>query len=239
MKRRTFLRTATLGATALGFPHLLRAKEKATPPPHAEKLPVVPFGGPAGSWTLVVLPDTQNMVASYPEVFDRQCECRRAILLTHCYLYFDSQRYDWAKFGAAQKWDPKANPTLVADGGVNDGQNIWDKIIAPSKNVALTLNGHVLNNGTGHLATAAADGHTVHQILVNYQADVQVDDGTGTAVSLDANGKPERYARPFGGGFLRLMRFHPDGRKVSIKSYSPWYHRFLTQADQQFEIAFA
>ncbi len=367
MKRRTFLRTTALGAPALGFPNLLRAKETAALPPHSEKLPILPFDGPPDSWTLVVLPDTQNIVDSCPEVFERQCEwiaahreshricfvahegditnnnspeqwerarkafdilrkagvpftlvpgnhdmgpaghmtadrstllndyftakdfaassahglfepgklqnnwhhfdtptgkflCvgleygprdvvadwaaqivqknadRRAILLTHCYLYRDSTRYDWSKFGSQQLWGPKAKQALVNDGGVNDGQDLWKKVIAPSKNVVLTLNGHVLHNGTGHLTSAATDGHTVHQLLANFQTAVQIDDGAG-GVAFGGDPKAPRVHRHFGGGgFLRLMRFHPDGKRISVKSYSPWYDRFLTQPDQQFDL---
>jgi hypothetical protein len=376
MKRRSFIRAVAAGSAAipaLTFPHELRAQAplaKPTPlptPPFAPKSPAIAFDAPAGSWTMVVLPDTQNYSKSFPQVFDRQCEwiaahqkkhnilfvahegditndntpqewenarrsmsllneagvayslvpgnhdtgpdvhhrChdrttplntyftekdfaasaasglfepgklqnnwhhfdtptgkflligteygprdvvidwvrdivqrnadRKAILLTHCYLYSNSTRYDFAQYGRDQAWQPKTSVPLTADGCVNDGEDIWKKVIAPSKNVMLTLNGHVLHNGTGHLVSAAADGHSVHQILANYQAAVAIDDGAG-GVAHSQRVRGTLYpSRAFGGGgFLRLMQFHPDGETVSVRSYSPWYDRWLTQPDQQF-----
>jgi Calcineurin-like phosphoesterase len=373
MNRRSFIKTVTLGAAsipALGLPRFLQAQTQPAPasPPYAPRLVTTPFDGPAGAWTLVVLPDTQNYSQAYPEVFARQCEwivahqkahnilfvahegditndntpqqwenarkalsilnnaqipyslitgnhdtgptgqlCadrstllndyfterdfaaspasglfepgklqnnwhhfdtptgkflvvgtefaprdvavnwakdiiaknadRKAILLTHCYLYSDSTRYDWQKYQKEQKWSPKNREGLIQDGNVNDGQDMWSKIIAPSSNVLFTMNGHVLNNGTGYLATKAEDGHTVHQILANYQAAVEIDDGAGGIPysQRPVGAKPSNRAFG-GGGFLRLMQFHPDGKTVAVKTYSPWYDRWLTQPDQQFGI---
>ncbi len=369
MNRRTFLKAALSGAAAfpaLEWPRLALA---AGLPPHAEQLPDTPFDGPPGSWTLAVMPDSQDFSNHYPQVYDRQCEWivahRRShnilfvahegdvtydnlpyewqnakksmdillragipysvttgnhdvgqghllgriratlindyfhesdyasspayglfvpgkvdncwhqfdsptgkmlvlvleyaprdvvvdwanqvvaahpdckvILVTHAYLYSDSTRYDWAKYGPKQLWDPKASPGLVADGNVNDGQDLWDKLVSRHPNIHFTLNGHVLLNGTGHLVSQAPDGHAVHQILANYQAAVEVADGAG--------GIPYRPhlkypgPRPYGGGgFLRLMQFAPDGVNVAVKTYSPWYDRWLLQPDQHFTLKLA
>ncbi len=366
VKRRTFLKTTALASLqALAWPRTTWAEEG---PAHATTLPGTACDGPPGSWTLAVLPDTQNYSEKFPEVFDRQCEwiaahqkshnilfvahegditnhnnppewenarrslsilnkagvpyalvpgnhdtgpteklCsdrstllndyftekdfqassafglfepgklqnnwhqfdtptgkflivgmeygprdvvvewarnivaknadRKAIILTHSYLFCDSTRYDWAKYGAAQKWAAKGAKALVEDGGVNDGQDIWKKVIAPSSNVILTLNGHVLNNGTGHLVSPADDGHVVHQILANYQAAVQVDDGAG-GIPFSPDPEAKRKTRAFGGGgFIRLMQFQPDGETIACRTYSPWYDRWLTQPDQQFSIS--
>lgn len=370
MKRRSFLKTVAFGTAALptlGFPKIsLAEKSTLAEPPFAASVPTTPFDGPAGSWTLAVLPDTQDYAKSFPKVFDRQCQwivenqkehnilfvvhegditddntppqwenarnsmsilnragipyslvpgnhdtgpigrrCadrstllndyftegdfkasstfglfepgklqnnwhhldtptgkfivvgteygprdavvswvkdiltknsdRKAILLTHCYLYSDGTRYDWPKYGRKQRWSPKDSPGLVNDGGVNDGEDLWSKIVAPSSNVVLTLNGHVLNNGTGQLTSIANDGHAVHQFLANYQAKVQIDDGAGgLAYSPQAVKSP---ARAFGGGgFIRLMQFHADGKTLAVKTYSPWYDRWLLQPEQQFVV---
>jgi len=199
------------------------------------------FDTPTGKFLCVGLEyGPRDVAADWAAKVVRENADRKAILLTHAYLYRDSTRYDWAKYGTEQSWDPKGNKALMsAAGGVSDGEDLWKKVIAPSKNVVLTLNGHVLYNGTGHLISKADDGHTVHQVLANYQAAVQIDDGAG-GVAFSGDPKTKRVTRPYGGGgFLRLMRFHPDGKTVSVKSYSPWYDRFLTQPDQQFELTFA
>ena len=44
------------------------------------------------------------------------------------------------------------------------------------------------------------------------------------------------HGRAYGGGFLRLMQFHPGGGTVAIRTYSPWYDRRLTAPDQQFDV---
>jgi hypothetical protein len=52
----------------------------------------------------------------------------------------------------------------------------------------------------------------VHQILANYQM------------------------RELGGeGYLRLLEFQPDGKRVRVKTYSPVLDAWMTGADQQFE----
>lgn len=44
------------------------------PPPFKEETPQTPYAGAAGSWTLVVLPDTQNLVQKLPKAFNRQLD---------------------------------------------------------------------------------------------------------------------------------------------------------------------
>jgi hypothetical protein len=367
MKRRKFLKTLAWGAAALPGLGLPRLGFAAKLPPYAQQLPTTPCDAPPGSWTLVVLPDTQNYSASFPETFNRQCDwivahrqthnilfvahegdltdnnsapqwqnahqamrilnqaqmpyalvtgnhdighphhigatrftllndyfkeadyassknfslCEpgimqsswhefdtptgkflllaleyaprdkvvdwahqvmaahpdhKVIFMTHAYLYCNSTRYDWAKYGKHQLWNPKASPGLVADGNANDGEDLWNKLISKYPNIFITLNGHVLLNGTGYLASPSPAGQTVHQILANYQAGVEVDDGAG---GIEYR-KGLKYPGPRayrGGGFLRLMQFYPDGKTVAVKTYSPWYDRWLTAADQQFSLA--
>lgn len=75
MKRRAFLKT--LGAAVAGAPLALDALARAVPaelPPYARLLPSTPFDAPAGTWTLVVLPDSQNLVEDFPAAFVRQTE---------------------------------------------------------------------------------------------------------------------------------------------------------------------
>ncbi len=96
-------------------------------------------------------------------------------------------------------------------GGVNDGQEMWDKVIKKHENWVFTFNGHVLNDGAGYMAERGENGNIVHQMLANYQ--------------MRANG---------GEGYLRIMEFTGDGDTVNISSYSPWTDSYLTTADQQF-----
>jgi hypothetical protein len=139
-----------------------------------------------------------EVLAKYPK--------RKAILVTHAYLYSDSTRYDFGKKGKSQKWSPHAYPSK----GGNDGEDLWQKLVRKN-NFALTFNGHVLNSGLGFLAGKNDRGDVVHQMLVNYQM------------------------RELGGeGYLRILEFLPDGKTVRVRSYSPLYDKYLGDAGNQF-----
>jgi len=133
---------------------------------------------------------------------------RRAIVFTHAYLYSDSTRYDWARKGRKQAWNPYLDNVV---GGVNDGEEIWQKLVRKHANVVLVANGHVLNDGLGFQVSKADDGHRVNEMLVNYQM------------------------KPLGGeGWLRLLEFLPDGKTVQAKTYSPLYEQYQTDSQNQF-----
>jgi hypothetical protein len=136
---------------------------------------------------------------------------RRAILTTHAYMYYDDARYDWAKLGTMQTWNPHNYGTSKLPGGVNDGQELWDKLVAKHPNVFMTLNGHVLNDGLGRLTSASPAGGDVHQMLVNYQ-----------------------MKKEGGEGYLRLIEFLPDGETVQVKAYSPSTNKYKTDPQNQF-----
>ena len=134
---------------------------------------------------------------------------RVGILITHAYMYSDSTRYDWRKYADHQHWNPHAYGT---EGGVNDGEDLWQKLVK-RHNFAFAINGHVLNDGTGYMASKNDVGRTVHQMLANYQF------------------------RTLGGeGYLRILEFSPDGETVRVKAYSTLYDRFMTSDDQSFVI---
>jgi len=128
------------------------------------------------------------------------------ILITHAYMFSDSTRYDWAK--GKQSWNPHGYAT---PGTKNDGEQLWNKLVRKHKFV-MTLNGHVLNDGTGYLVSQDDRGRNVPQILANYQM------------------------RALGGsGYLRIIEFQPDGKTAWMKAYSPVYDRFITRPDHSFK----
>ncbi|MBN2217199.1 MAG: metallophosphoesterase, partial [Pirellulales bacterium] len=133
---------------------------------------------------------------------------RKAIVVTHAYLFHDSTRYDWAAKGDAQRWNPHAYKSF---GGVNDGEEMWRKLIKKYPNVVLVNNGHVLNDGLGFQVSQGEQGNRVNEMLVNFQM------------------KPVG-----GGGWLRLLEFLPDGRTVQVKNYSPLYEQYQTGPEDQF-----
>ncbi|MDZ8120073.1 LamG-like jellyroll fold domain-containing protein [Pontiella agarivorans] len=136
---------------------------------------------------------------------------RKAILVTHAYMNNNDLRYDHTDTENPQNYNPHNYST---PGGVNDGEELWQKLVK-EHDFVLTVNGHVLGDGTGFRTDANNAGQNVHQMLANYQ-----------------------FLSPFGGnGYLRLLIINPDGT-VEVKSYSPLYNNFLTETDQEFAFDF-
>jgi hypothetical protein len=124
---------------------------------------------------------------------------REAILITHAYMFSDETRYDWKKYGAKQTWNPHSYAVAKATkDDVSDGEELWQNLVAKHENFALTLNGHVLNDGLARISTQTPGGRDVPQVLVNFQM------------------------KPKGGdGWLRLLEFRADGKTVMAYDYSP------------------
>ena len=135
-----------------------------------------------------------------------------AIVLTHAYLYADNSRYDHLS-RPDQKWNPHAYLSDVVPGSVNDGEEVWRKLIARNDNILFVLCGHDLGDGVGRLTSQRPDGTRVQQLLANFQ--------------MGPLG---------GGGFLRLMHFYPADRHVKVSTYSPYLDRFKTDPDNEFDL---
>ena len=146
-----------------------------------------------------------EVVAAHPD--------HAAILLTHAYMYFDETRYDWQSKGAAQSWNPHSYGSASLPGGTNDGEELWQKLVSKHENFIMTLNGHVLGDGLGYLASEGEHGNTVHQMLFNTQ--------------FEAQG---------GNGWLRLLEFLPDGQTVVVRTYSPYLDQWRTDPANQFTL---
>src|SRR5690606_18558684 len=87
----------------------------------------------------------------------------RNIFVTHAYLFHDGTRYDFAQKGTDQDWNPltygtaKKDPKVpyhqenISKDAAYDGEMLWRELLADMPGLFLTLNGHVLKNGTGLL----------------------------------------------------------------------------------------
>ncbi len=139
----------------------------------------------------------------------------RMILVTHAYVYFDETRYDWARKGKAQIWNPHDYPNGKLAGGANDGEELWNKLVRKFPGFVLTLNGHVLEDGAGQVESRGDHGNTVHQLMANYQ---------------------NRFEG--GEGYLRLIEFLPDGQTIKVRSFSPSTNKLKIAGDQQFELKY-
>ncbi|PHX95872.1 MAG: metallophosphoesterase, partial [Pedosphaera sp.] len=133
-----------------------------------------------------------EVVAKHPD--------RSAILVTHAYLRPDNTRFNRHAFIKVKNLDVNMGidgyGLAKAAGGFNDGEDVWKKLASQHANLVLVVSGHVCF--TGRLDSEGRHGNSVHQMVVDYQ-----------------NGKEG------GQGFLRLLQFHPDGKRVSVSDYSP------------------
>jgi hypothetical protein len=146
-----------------------------------------------------------EVVASHPR--------HGAILITHAYTYHDDTRYDWHTKGLTQDYNVYTYGVAKAEGGVNDGEQLWRKLVTRHPNFLITLNGHVLGDGVGRLTTNGTAGQPVHQMLYNCQE------------------------KPNGGdGWLRLLEFQADGRTVEVYDYSPVLDQLNTSPDNRFQL---
>lgn len=140
----------------------------------------------------------------------------KIIINTHAYLYSDNLRmgddssHQWLpqEYGIGKTGDTDA---------VNNGRQIWEKLVSKYPNILFVFCGHVLEDGTGLLVSEGVYGNKVYQMLANYQQGV-----IGTE-----NG---------GNGFLRLVTVNTKRRTISVKSYSPYLNKYKTEPDQQFVI---
>jgi hypothetical protein len=150
------------------------------------------------------------------EVAAKHCD-KSIVLLTHAYMYYDETRYDWAKRGKDQRWNPHGYKVAAntAD-DINDGEQLWQKLVSKHENFVLTLNGHVLNDGLGRIVTQTPAGRDVHQVLVNFQ--------------MKPNG---------GDGWLRLLEFKADGKTVDVRDYSPTLNRQNESKQNRFAMTLA
>ena len=156
-----------------------------------------------------------NVLKTYPTL--------PAIIVTHAYLYEDGSRYGMAEPGLAdpqpteQRFAPEAFGYTRSE-GINDGEQIWRKLIVPNRNVRLVLCGH--DNGVALLSTFRPDGSLVHQVLSDYQWLYQ-----GTA----------DYAG--GSGYLRLLEFDYRKKEIRVRTYSPYLNRYMTDDANQFTLS--
>jgi hypothetical protein len=155
-----------------------------------------------------------------------------AIIITHAYLYHDSSLYN-ARGPIQQNFNPHGYVMMgQAHTTINDGQEMWQKLILPNANVKMVFSGHDVNfvNGdlplgtTGQLSSKRPDGSVVHQILANYQ--------TCTAAPCDLS--PQGTKVNGGYGYLRIVRFSQATSTISVSTYSPVLDMSLTDATNQF-----
>lgn len=161
------------------------------------------FTTPHGPWLVLSLEFApRDAVVDWANAVVEAHPDHRVILVTHAYLYVDDSRYDFDLHGTRQAWSPMAYRVSQSDEGAADGQDLWERLVSRHAGFRFVLSGHILADGTAHLASVGAHGNVVHQLAANYQTEV-----SGTAAGL---------------GYLRLLRFLGDDDTVDVTTFSPY-----------------
>ena len=120
------------------------------------------------------------------------------IVLTHSYMYANGSRIQEEKYIVNKQHGGQA------------GENIFQKLVYPAKNIRLVVCGHVCapndwNKAVGFSLDKNSSGKTVAQMVFNTQAIGGGFSGSG------------------GDGWLRLLEFMPDKKTVKATTFSPYF----------------
>lgn len=140
-----------------------------------------------------------NIISSHPD--------RKVIITTHCYLYRDGTTLDSKDVGAP-------NPTGDISGAVNNGDQMWDKLVSKYENIILVISGHDPSDDVVVTQSVGVHGNTVTQMLVDPQ---------GTDVKLGSM------------GLVAMLYFSEDGNCVQVEYYSTTRKKFY-KSNNQFEL---
>ncbi len=153
----------------------------------------------------------RNCVLDWAADVIQQHPRHKIIINTHAYMYSDDTR-----MGEGDNWLPQ-NYGIGKDIGanaVNNGEQIWDKLVSRYPNILFVFSGHVLHDGVGTLVSEGVCGNKVYQMLANYQRGVDGIHGDE--------------------GYFRILTIDPTKHTVDVKTYSPRLKQYKTEPDQQF-----
>lgn len=136
----------------------------------------------------------------------------KVIINTHAYMYSDDTR-----MGEGDRWLPQSYGVGKDTGedAVNNGEQMWDKLVSRYPNILFVFSGHVLNSGVGTLVSTGEQGNKVYQMLANFQ------DG----VKESGRGK---------NGFLRIITIDVKKKQVSVETYSPYLREYKNDKRNKF-----
>lgn len=140
-----------------------------------------------------VLAWADQVISAYPD--------HRVILITHFYLNTVGNR---APTGRSSGYPLTQNPATT----VNEGEEIWQKLLRKHDNVFMVFGGHVNSPALPRKVSRGDKGNRVYEFLVDYQS--------------EPNG---------GNGWFALVHFTPDN-KVLVDVYSPYLGEYKTDTDR-------
>ena len=136
----------------------------------------------------------------------------KVIINTHAYMYSDDTR-----MGEGDRWLPQKYGLGqdTAANAVNNGEQMWDKLVSKYPNILFVFSGHVLNSGIGTLVSIGEHGNKVYQMLGNFQDGVKGSNKGQT-------------------GFLRIVNMDITKKCVSVETYSPYLKKYRTDKRNKF-----
>ena len=163
-------------------------------------------------WLILTLEfGPRNSVLDWAGEVIKQHSDYKIIINTHAYMYSDETR-----MGEGDSWLPQSYGLgkETGENAVNNGEQMWDKLVSRYPNIIFVFSGHVLFDGVGTLVSEGVNGNKVYQMLANYQQGVE-------GIKGDE-------------GYFRIVTIDTRQNKVSIKTYSNFLKRYRTEPDQQF-----
>ncbi len=129
----------------------------------------------------------------------------RVIITTHAYLYRDGTTLDVNDV-------VPPNSTGKTDGSVNNGDQMWDKLISKHKNIFLVMSGHDPCNNVVVTQDVGDHGNIVTQMLVDAQSVDMAYDG--------------------GVGMVTMLYFSNDGKTVTVETLSTIRNEYFLPENQ-------
>lgn len=154
----------------------------------------------------------QNQTIAWVNDLIKKHPNHKIILNTHAYMYNDNTWHDGEDWWLPQKY---GIGKATGEKAVNDGGQLWEKLMKPNKNTIMVFSGHILGSGVGTLVSKGTHGNLVYQMLANYQKDVKgVEKGDS--------------------GYLRIIKVDKKAKTISVKTYSPWLDAYKTEPAHEF-----
>lgn len=124
----------------------------------------------------------------------------QVIITTHAYMFRDGTTLD-----KNDVWPPSST------GGVNDGDDIWEKLVSKHENIVLVVSGHDPCDKIVAKQEKGEKGNTITQILIDPQG---VDSALGAT------------------GMVALFYFSEDGSELQIEYYSTVLEQYFLLENQ-------
>jgi hypothetical protein len=167
------------------------------------------------NWLILTLEfGPRNKVLDWANQIVNQHPNHLVIVNTHAYMYSDSTRQNGKDFWRAQAYGVGKD---TGDDAVNDGEDIWNKLVKKHANIRFVFSGHVLNGCVGTLISVNEADYLVYQMLANYQEGVK-----GSVKG--------------GNGYLRILDLDFKKKQLNVKTYSPYLNQYKNKEAQSFTI---